>query len=61
MPNKSKTPQKKSSKGGEKYQYTELAKVSGASVEQNNFYAVIVDSGFPYKKTIKSKNTGVSD
>lgn len=61
MPRKS-TPKKSSAKsGGDKYSYTELAKVSGTSVEQCNFYGVIVDASFPYKKTIKSKSTGVSD
>lgn len=49
------------SKTAEKYKYTELAKVSGTSLESCNFYGVIVDASFPYKKTIKSKSTGQSD
>lgn len=56
-----KTTPKKTVKGGDKYNYTELAKVSGTSTELCNFYGVIVDASFPYKKTIKSKATGVSD
>jgi hypothetical protein len=59
MPTK-KTPKKSTTKSGDKYNYTELDKVSSSSVESSNFYGVIVDASFPYKKTIKSK-AGVSD
>jgi len=57
MPSKAKS----GSKGQDKYKYTELAKVSGTSLEQSNFYGVIVDASFPYKKTITRESTGVSD
>jgi hypothetical protein len=33
-----------------KYEYVELSKASLASSEQCNFYGVIIDATFPYKR-----------
>lgn len=47
---KSSTPTKSAPKAkGQKYEYTELAKVSLASQDFHHVYGVIIDATFPYK------------
>jgi hypothetical protein len=49
---KSSTPTKVAVKAkGQKYEYTELAKVSLTATESTNVYGVIIDATFPYKVT----------
>jgi len=46
---KSATPTKVASSKSQKYEYTELAKVSLTSTDLHNVYGVIVDATFPHK------------
>ena len=53
---KAQTPPKsvaKKSKGGQKYDYVDLAKASISSLETSNVYGVIIDATFPYKTNKK--------